>query len=137
VTPDSFSPTTLTTEGPQTITVSYQGKTDTYTVTVSAAPANLKIAKYETIAVTRVGLTDYDYTIRAYAINNGYSSAKNVTALLTGMPSNLTPQGDVTFSFGDIAAGAMEKSGNTITIRLDRSVVFDESLLLFTFSYAE
>ena len=93
--------------------------------------ANINIFGYETVSVTRVGLTAYDYTIKANAINNGVTSTKNVTAVLAGLPPNTTLIGDGTFIFGDITAGETVKSENTITIRLERTAVFDESKLDF------
>jgi len=133
VTADSFNPTTLIKEGPQDITVSYQGKTDTYTVTVTEAvnPPLLEITNYtmegERIAV---GLTAYDYIIRVHVTNSG-SSAKNVTVALNetqSQPNVLVLIGKL--DFGDIAEG--ETKSDTIRLRIANGAAFNSWQLDFT-----
>jgi len=86
------------------------------------------------LGTTRVGPTSFDYELTVSVTNNG-AGAKNVTASLANYPTNVTViQGDLTF--GDIPAGAMVTSANSFTIRIDRAIAFDGSLLEFDFYYS-
>ena len=130
--------------GTQPVAVSYteDGVTKTlpvgFTVEVKAvetAVPILEIVSFEMIGTTRVGLTQYDYEVRAYAKNIGDAYVENATAVLVGYPSNTTVIRDG-LTFGAIPVGATAPSEDTFIIRLDRTSTFDEALLDFTFDYA-
>ena len=131
-----YSPKVLGTAGQQTITVSYEGRTDAFTVTVNEIPAaepDLRIISYTLVGTARSG-NFMDYEFRVTVTNQG-GDAKNVSASLTGWPGNTTVK-DGSLYFGDVSAGTTVTSEeDTFKIRLDRTGVFDESLLVFTFDF--
>ena len=90
----------------------------------------VEIVGFTLVGSTRVGLTDYDYEVRAFAKNTGDVNAQNVTAVLVDHPVNTTViKGGLTF--GAILAGETAPSEDTFVIRINRSIAFDESLLVF------
>ena len=111
---------------------------DTYTIyKTPELKANLEIS-YQLVSTTRVGTTSFDYVLKAFATNSGDADAKNVSAELTDMPSRITA---VSFDnqngliFGDVPAGTTVESEKTFTVRMDRTVAFDEKLLNFRLDY--
>jgi len=111
---------------------------DTYTIyKASELKANLEIS-YQLVSTTRVGTTSFDYVLKAFATNSGDADAKNVSAELTDMPTRITA---VSFEnqnglvFGNVPVGTTVESEKTFTVRMDRSVAFDEKLLNFRFDY--
>ena len=106
-------------------------------VTVSSGYAtapDIQITGYEVIGATRVGLTSYDYEIRAYATNYGDEGVDYVTAVLVGQPANTSVVRNG-LTFGSIPPGMSAPSMDTFIIRIDRTGVFDESLLEFTVNF--
>ena len=135
--------TVLGTIGTQTVSVSYTEdgivKTTDFNVTVNPKPEPVdppifKI-RYQLVGTTRIGLANYDYTFKAFVTNTG-GGAADVIAKLAGKPATVTI-GDVRINFGDVAAGATEEGDRTFTVRVDRTGVFDESLLVFEFTYSD
>jgi len=95
---------------------------------------DLRIIGYTPISSTRVGLVDYDYTLAVTVTNYG-GAAENVTARLIGSKQDtVAPVSDVILSFGSVSEGATVTS-EAFTVRVNRTVVFDASQLVFTFDY--
>ena len=92
---------------------------------------NMSIGNYTVVATTRVGLTEYDYTVKASVTNNG-ADAKNVSAvLIESLQPNVTVIKAGPLNFGDVASLATAPSNDTFTVRINRTMVFDESQLVF------
>ena len=100
---------------------------------IPPAPPDLQI-RFTLLKSTRVGLsTTYDNTFLMEVTNEGYLTAKDVTAsLYQTQPSVVVIDGEL--SFGDIPGGGETRS-DTFIIRVNRTVAFDENQNLFTFDY--
>ena len=94
---------------------------------------NFTISGYTVVESVRAGLTSYDYTVRARVTNNG-ADASGVSAVLVGWQPNGVTVMDGELGFGDIPAGATVESIDTFTVRVNRTIAFDESQLMFSFS---
>jgi len=85
------------------------------------------VGNYQVVSSTRVGRTLFEYVLRV-SITNKVATAQGLTAQVFSRSTNtVVIQGNV--SFGDLAFGASTISSNTITIRQDRSAVFDPTAL--------
>ena len=94
---------------------------------------DLQITGYELAGSRQVGLTDFNYEFRAIVANKG-GGARNVRASLVEKPDNVTVvKGDL--YFGSVPAGATVESEDTFTIKINRTTVFDGSLLVFDYEY--
>ena len=96
---------------------------------------DIQITGYTLAGTTRVGLTIFDYELRAFATNYG-GDAKNVNAVLVDSPSSFMA-GVVNLSFGNVDAQATAMSNETFKVRIDRTGIIDESLLVFEFIWSE
>ena len=99
-------------------------------------PPNLQISGYVPVSSVRITLTDYDYTYMTTVTNNG-GAAKNVRAKLVGssQPTVTVLVPDHVLSFGNVSEGATVTSEGAFTVRVNRTVAFDTSKLVFTFDY--
>ena len=98
---------------------------------IEAAP-NFQISGYTIVERVRSGMTAYDITAKIRVTNNG-GNAKNVRAVLAGWQPEITVVFDSELSFGDIPAGATVTSEDTLKFRLDKTLLVDESQLVFVF----
>ena len=135
---DPLNGAILSIVGLQNVTVSYEGKTNTFTVTVNEAPEaepELQITGYTLVKSTRVGLTAYDYELTAHVINRG-GAAENVTATLTGYQPGIVTVTNGVIEFGDIPAGGTAEGNFIIRIPINKQALYDESQLSFTLDYS-
>ena len=88
---------------------------------------------YQLVSKTRAGRTVYDYTYKVSIINND-NDAYNVTATLTSnLQETVVIDGNV--NFGSVPAGDTITSTDTFTIRQDRRVPFNPSLLVWDINF--
>ena len=103
-------------------------------MTANAAGDQFQVAGLEKIAEVRVSRTVFDYTYRVSVKNTGSVSAGNVLATLTSGPSGTTIV-DGSVAAGTIGAGATVTPGtDVIVLRLDRSIAFNPSGLVWKFT---
>ena len=76
---------------------------------------------------------NFFYEVSALVTNNG-DGAKNVRAVLVEWPESVTVI-DGSLHFGRVSSGATVLSEDTFTIYLDRTVLFEDTLLKFDFLY--
>jgi len=88
----------------------------------------MTIGNYVLVSKVRSGRTTFDYTYNASITNNGAIDVKDVTASLTSLVSS-TAVISGSLSFGDVPAGSTLASNNTFTVRIDRSLIFDQNNL--------
>lgn len=102
----------------------------------TAAAANglastyLKVVSLTKVSETRVGRTVFDYTFKVSVRNTGSSAYENVVLTLTAAGAGATVI-DGRLALGSIAAGAELSPGDTVTIRQDRTLVFDAAALIW------
>ena len=105
-----------------------------FLLSISAQAANLSIGEKIPVSQVRVGVTQYNLTYMARATNNDTDSLANVSATLTSSaPWIVVLDGELTF--GVIGSGETVTSSDTFTIMVDLLYPFDESYLLWSFSY--
>ena len=91
---------------------------------------NLVVGNYVLISKVRSGETSFDYTFKASISNIGEKDAKNATATLTSnVSSTVIIHGELTF--GDVPAGETVASSDTFTVRIDRSIEFNQDDLIW------
>lgn len=106
-----------------------------------AAISGFPVGNYQLISSTRVTRTVFDYTYKATLTNPGPVDALNVTATVKSKSGKITFT-DNSIRFGDVPAGKSANgdvvvggkvtSTDTFIIRLDRSIPFDPTDLLWT-----
>ena len=97
----------------------------TFATDVSAQ--DLTVGNYSLVKRERVGRTEFNYTYRA-DITNTSSGVQNVIATVTSTsPRTMVVRG--TLSSGDVVANTTVTSENAFTVRQDRRVAFDPSVL--------
>lgn len=92
-----------------------------------AQTQTLSIGHYQVVSSTRVGRTEFEYTLTADVENSG-SAARVVSATVTSSSPN-TVILDNSLSFGDVPEGARVTSLDTFKIRQDRREAFDPGAL--------
>lgn len=102
---------------------------------MSSSYAELTVGMYERVSSQRVSRTHYQVTVRVPVTNTG-GDLKNVTASVVSH-SDATVVVDGDLSFGDVAAGATVVSSDTFVFQHNRTLPFDESVLVFSFDYQE
>jgi len=96
--------------------------------------ANFSIIGYQYQGETRITRTQYDVTYTATLLNTG-PSVNGVTAVLSSLvPSVQIVPGKNVIHFGPAATNAQVQSMDSFTIRVDRSVAFDFSNLVWSFA---
>jgi PKD repeat protein len=99
----------------------------------TASAADVTVGDLTLISSKRATRTHYDFTYKVGVTNAG-SAIANVTATVTSTASTTTIiDGDLSFS--DLDTGGSATSSDTFTLRQDRRVPFDLSVLQFDFSY--
>ena len=89
----------------------------------------------ELVDKTRIGRTDFQYTYRLNATNNG-GDISNVRATVTSSsPHTVILDGGL--QFADMAAGASAASLDTFSFKQNRRYPFDPSALTFSFSFQD
>ena len=98
-------------------------------------PPDFKIIDYTVVSTVRSGST-FDYEVHATVKNVG-GAAENVKAALVELPPSIIAVPDGEISFGNIPSGETKTSEDTFTIRIDRTIAFDGSMLVFDFDFDE
>jgi hypothetical protein len=114
----SFSPTTLSTSGTQTITVSYSGKTTTFNVTVNAAKTLASISISGTASTTSYTVGDA-FNATGLTVTATYSdgSTSDVTSSVSWTPASLSASDTAvtaSYTYGGVTKTATY-SGITVT----------------------
>jgi len=94
----------------------------------AACKGGLVLQSYNLVSKTRIGRTVFDYVYRVTLNNNSTVGVSNVVAELLDASENVTIlDGDVSFAY--ILAGQSAISEDTFSIRVDRSVAIDASII--------
>lgn len=101
-------------------------------VSTAAAP-NVTVTGITKLSETRVSRTVYDYIFQVTVKNNGTEAQSSVSATLTGVGPGTTIV-DGTVTVGNLAAGATVMPPDTITLRQDRTLSFNEGMLVWAIS---
>jgi hypothetical protein len=92
-----------------------------------AAGQSFHFGGFEVVSSRRVGRTEFEYVLRV-AITNRVAPASGVRALAFSTSTN-TFVTDNAVEFGDLNLGASATSTDTFTVRHNREVPFDPSVL--------
>ena len=90
----------------------------------------IAIDNYSLVSSTRISRTVYEYTYTADVSNWGSGDAAITATLASTVPEITVMEG--TLDFGDVTLGATQVSTDTFTIRVDRSLPFNEDALVWT-----
>jgi hypothetical protein len=100
--------------------------------TTSVVPA-VVITGIKKLSETRISRTVYDYVFQVSFKNNGSVPQTGVAATLTAVGPGATIQ-DGSVNVGNLVAGGTATPTDTITIRQDRTLPFNEAMLIWTVS---
>ena len=97
---------------------------------------NLSITNYQFVSQKPVSATKWDFTYRADLVNTG-SALASVAATLTSLDtaSFTVVAGQDTLNFAPVPANAQTTSSNTVVIRVDRTVPFDNTFSKLQWSF--
>ena len=95
-----------------------------------AANAQLVIGPPETISETRITRTIFEYVMRAKLTNPGPAAAAISATVIRSSPKTVIVQN--TLTFGIVGAATTADSTGTFTLRHDRTVPFDPTVLHWT-----
>jgi len=94
----------------------------------------LSLIGYQLVGKQRVDRTVFDYTLRIKVTNEGEVPLEDVVAELLGVPENVEIiESEVVV--GDLGAGATKTSGDTFTIRVDRTTLIAPLWISWDVSY--
>lgn len=99
---------------------------------VAQAPA-FTVGNYHVESSTRVGRTEFEYTIRAEVENGGPAARVVAATVLSSSPNTIIL--DNSLSFGDVPANARRTSSDTFRIRQNRLEAFDPSALQWNITF--
>ncbi len=94
----------------------------------------LVLQSYNLMSRTRVGRASFDYVYTMTLNNNSINDVYNVVVELLDAPSNVTVN-DANVSFDFIGAGLAEESGDSFSIRVDRSIPIDVTVISWRATY--
>ncbi len=97
-----------------------------------AAQQQFQVVSINLVSSTPVATTQSDYTYRVDILNTG-SAASGVTATVTMSSPHTIVIGSSDLLFGDIPAGEVVSSSNTVTLRQKRLAPVDPAALSFAF----
>jgi hypothetical protein len=100
---------------------------EAYAIAVSSAAISPSVIGLTKVSETRVNRTTFDYVFKV-TVQNGSQTLSNVTATVVGTgPGTTVIDGNA--ALGDMGASASATSTDTITLRQDRTLIFELALL--------
>jgi len=99
----------------------------------SVAAPDVVVTGITKLSESRVSRTVYEYVFQVAFKNNGTDAKSGVAATLTGVGPGTTIV-DGTVTVGNLAAGATVMPRDTVTLRQDRTLSFNEGMLVWAIS---
>lgn len=92
---------------------------------------NASVTGLAKVSETRIGRTEYEYVFRITVKNNGQAALTGVNVTLAGAPTGTTII-DGAVAVGNLGANATTTPTDTIRIRQDRTIAFNQSALTWS-----